>query len=93
MPFRFRGIAKHSDQRCFVIKCGKEELIVGDCDNVADLRRAARERIRDDDEQLLQWLLILLGCQQENPLQWFRSIEGKRISLDIAAAVKIEEPV
>jgi hypothetical protein len=91
MPFRFKGIRKHPDQRCFIIECGKEQLIVESCDTVADLRKAARERIRDDDDNLLQWLLVLHGCNQPNPMQYFKSLEGKRISLDIAAAVKIEE--
>lgn len=90
--FRFRGIRKHPDQACYIAQCGKDQLIFEDCDSVADLRKAVREKFNDEDDNFLALALLALALKQPQPLAWLKSIEGKRISLDLAAAVKIEEP-
>ena len=90
MPFRFKGLEKRPS--LFIARCGKSQLIV-ECDTLAELRKAARERVNDEDDDILAWLLVLRGLQEPNPMQWFKAIEGKRISLDLVAAIKIEEAV
>ena len=90
MPFRFRGIEKR--EKCYIVRCGKTQHIV-ECDTLAELRKAARERVNDEDDDIVAWLLILRAFQEPNPMAWLKSIEGKRISLDLVAAFTIEEAV
>ncbi len=90
MPFRFRGLEKRD--ACYVARCGKTQLIF-ECGTLPELRRTVRERLNDEDDDMLGLLLLLRILSEPNPMQFAKTLEGKRISLDVVAAIKIEEVV